>query len=151
MEEGADIEKLNLEENVNMQVRPYLSLFATLIMFIGIACILYPLCDVITVLGLPATPCILIVTFGSFFAALCVATFLMFVIWMCTRTIAAVVFLLISISGQVRVLLCTSRVSQVFVHMRLFTLRRSLCSNARRRRDCFHNFADMACRLGYLS
>ena len=50
--------------------------------------------------GLPATPCILLVTFGSLFAAICVATTWMFFIWLCTRPVAAVIFLVISVSGQ---------------------------------------------------
>jgi hypothetical protein len=96
MEEGADIQKLNTEENMNMRLRPYLSWIGVALIFVAIAAMLYPLCDIITVLGLPATPCILIVTLGSFFAAICVATFWMFLIWMCTRTTAAVFFLAIS-------------------------------------------------------
>ena len=116
MDDGVDIEKLNVEENVNMGVRPYVSLVGTLLMFVAIACMLYPLCDVITVLGLPATPCILIVTFGSFFAALCVATFWMFLIWMCTRTAAAVVFLVISLTGQVSLSLSLSPSLSLALH-----------------------------------
>lgn len=100
IEEGADIDKLNKEESANMHVRPYLSVLGTLLMFMGLAAVLYPLCDVITVIGLPATPCILLVTFGSLFAAICVATTWMFFIWLCTRPVAAVIFLVISVSGQ---------------------------------------------------
>ena len=79
-----------------MRLRPYLSLIGVVLIFVAIAAMLYPMCDIITVLGLPATPCILVVTFGSFFAAICVATFWTFLIWMCTRTYAALVFLSIS-------------------------------------------------------
>lgn len=100
MEEDTDIAKLNAEENVDMRLRPYVSLIGVALIFVGIAALLYPLCDIITVLGLPATPCILIITFGAFFAAICVATFWMFLIWMCTRTAAALVLLTISLSGQ---------------------------------------------------
>lgn len=70
-------------------------------MFIAFACLLYPLCDILTVIGLPSAPCLLIITFGSFFAAICVATFWMFIIWSCTRTYAALVFLFISMTGQI--------------------------------------------------
>jgi hypothetical protein len=96
MEEDTDIVKLNADENVDMRLRPYISLISVALIFVGIAAMLYPLCDIITVLGLPATPCILIVTFGAFFAAVCVATFWMFLIWMCTRPAAALVLLSIS-------------------------------------------------------
>ena len=51
IEEGADIDKLNKEESTNMHVRPYLSVLGTLLMFMGLAAVLYPLCDVITVIG----------------------------------------------------------------------------------------------------
>ena len=97
----ANIERLGEEENINMAVRPYVSLVGMLLIFVAFATILYPLCDVITVLGLPATPCILIITFGSFFAAVCMATLWLFLIWMCTRPAAALVFLAISLSGQI--------------------------------------------------
>ncbi|KAJ1482962.1 hypothetical protein T484DRAFT_1802113 [Baffinella frigidus] len=70
-------------------------------MVAGLACVLYPLCDILNVVGLPSAPCLLLVTFGSLFTALVACAFWMFVVWSCTRTWAALVFLAISISGEI--------------------------------------------------
>ncbi len=43
----------------------------------------------------------MIITFGAFFASICLATFWMFICWSCTRTYASLVFLLLSLTGQV--------------------------------------------------
>lgn len=101
MSNGANFNELFEKESSTMAPRPYISVGATLLMFIGFACLLYPLCDVLTVIGLPSAPCLLIITFGAFFAALCTATFWMFLLWSCTRTYAALVFLFISLTGQI--------------------------------------------------
>jgi hypothetical protein len=101
MSNGANFNELFEREAATMAPRPYLSVGAMLLMFIAFACLLYPLCDILTVIGLPSAPCLLIITFGAFFASICLATFWMFVIWSCTRTYAALVFLLMSLSGQI--------------------------------------------------
>jgi hypothetical protein len=40
MMKGRDIEKLNAEDDVNMALRPYVSLLGTLLIFVAIATIL---------------------------------------------------------------------------------------------------------------
>eukprot|EP00286_Rhodomonas_abbreviata_P008284 CAMPEP_0181319710 /NCGR_PEP_ID=MMETSP1101-20121128/17724_1 /TAXON_ID=46948 /ORGANISM="Rhodomonas abbreviata, Strain Caron Lab Isolate" /LENGTH=305 /DNA_ID=CAMNT_0023427343 /DNA_START=13 /DNA_END=930 /DNA_ORIENTATION=- len=100
MDEGASLDELIDYENKTMAPRPIISLFAVCLMYIGLACIFYPLCDILNVVGLPSAPCVLIVTFGSFFTVICIASFWMFVCWSCTRSWAALVFLAISLTGQ---------------------------------------------------
>mmetsp|Transcript_19826 Transcript_19826/g.45629 ORF Transcript_19826/g.45629 Transcript_19826/m.45629 type:complete len:315 (+) Transcript_19826:10-954(+) len=101
MSNGANFNELFEREAATMAPRPYLSVGAMLLMFIAFACLLYPLCDILTIIGLPSAPCLLIITFGAFFASICLATFWMFVIWSCTRTYAALVFLVMSLTGQI--------------------------------------------------
>jgi len=101
MSNGANFTELMEREAATMAPRPYLSVGAMLLMFIAFACIFYPICDILTVIGLPSAPCILIITFGAFFGAICLATFWMFLIWSCTRTYASLVFLLLSLTGQI--------------------------------------------------
>ena len=76
-----------LEERESMQMRPraYLTFLSLLFMYIGIGCMLYPLCDVLDIIGLPTAPCFVLVVFGSFFASFCVLTFILFLAWSCTR------------------------------------------------------------------
>eukprot|EP00960_Hanusia_phi_P020005 591035-Hanusia_phi.AAC.1 len=59
-----------LEERESMQMRPraYLTFLSLLFMYVGVGCILYPLCDVLDIIGLPTGPCFVLVVFGSFFA-----------------------------------------------------------------------------------
>jgi len=95
------IAELERQESKMMRPRAYLTVGGLLAMYIGLSCVIYPLCDVLDVVGLPAAPCLILVIFGSFFIAFCVATFWMFVCWSCTRPWAALVFLIISLSGSV--------------------------------------------------
>lgn len=101
MSKGTGLDELADREAATMTPRPYISVGSMLLMFIAFACLLYPLCDILTVIGLPSAPCLLIITFGAFFASICVATFWMFITWSCTRTWAALVFLAISLTGQI--------------------------------------------------
>jgi len=70
------------------------------LLVIGYACVLFPLCDIFSIAGLPSAPCVLLVTFGAFFGAICIVAFYMFLVWSCTRPFASLVFLLISLSGM---------------------------------------------------
>jgi len=70
-------------------------------MFIGTSCLMYPLCDTLSIIGLPSAPCVLLITVGSFLATICNVTFLLFLIWSCTRAWAALVFLLVSFTGSI--------------------------------------------------
>ncbi len=49
--EGANINELNDEESASMHLRPYLSVAGMLLIFVGLATLIYPLCDIITVIG----------------------------------------------------------------------------------------------------
>jgi hypothetical protein len=49
--EGANINELNEEEGTSMHLRPYLSVAGMLLIFVGLATLTYPLCDIITVIG----------------------------------------------------------------------------------------------------
>ena len=49
--EGANIDELNEEEGASMHLRPYLSVAGMLLIFVGLATLIYPLCDIITVIG----------------------------------------------------------------------------------------------------
>mgnify|MGYP006876809569 CR=1 FL=1 len=101
MTEAAKLAELTREENASMQQRPYITLIAMLVISAGLSCVLYPLCDILTVIDLPSAPCLLLVTFGAFFAAICLSAFTMFVVWSCTRPWAALVFLSVSLAGVV--------------------------------------------------
>mmetsp|Transcript_10813 Transcript_10813/g.36393 ORF Transcript_10813/g.36393 Transcript_10813/m.36393 type:complete len:305 (-) Transcript_10813:1277-2191(-) len=106
-----------LEERESMQMRPraYLTFLSLLFMYIGIGCMLYPLCDVLDIIGLPTAPCFVLVVFGSFFASFCVLTFILFLAWSCTRFYAAMAFLVISVSGML--LLPTGNVILIIIWM----------------------------------
>lgn len=98
--ERSNMAPLEEYERKIMAPRPVISLFGVLLIFVALACMFYPLCDILNVLGLPSAPCLLVITAGAFFSAICIASFWMFVVWSCTRPWAAVVFLLISFSGN---------------------------------------------------
>mmetsp|Transcript_4414 Transcript_4414/g.9833 ORF Transcript_4414/g.9833 Transcript_4414/m.9833 type:complete len:290 (-) Transcript_4414:495-1364(-) len=72
--QGDAYEKLTNNENKKMAPRPYLSAAATLFMFIGTSCLMYPLCDTLSIIGLPSAPCVLLITVGSFLATICNVT-----------------------------------------------------------------------------
>jgi len=97
---GEEYKKLITKENMKMGPRPYLSVIGGLFMFIGTSCLMFPLCDVLTIIGLPSAPCILLITVGSFFATVCNISFLLFLVWSCTRIWASLVFLLIAFTGS---------------------------------------------------
>jgi hypothetical protein len=98
---GLDSQKQETRELRKLEPRPYLTVFGIIVLFFAIACLLYPFCELIAILGLPSAPCVLIISVGAAFAAICNACFYLFVVWSCTRTVASLVFLLISISGSI--------------------------------------------------
>lgn len=99
--DGPEYKKQESREMRKLEPRPYLTVFGIIVLFFAIACLLFPLCELIEILGLPSAPCVLIITVGAAFAAICNATFYLFLVWSCTRTYASLVFLLISISGSI--------------------------------------------------
>jgi len=99
--QGDAYQKLTNRENMKMAPRPYLSVASVVFMFAGTSCLMYPLCDVLSIIGLPSAPCVLLITVGSFLATICNVTFLLFLIWSCTRSWAALVFLLVSFTGSI--------------------------------------------------
>mmetsp|Transcript_31073 Transcript_31073/g.73780 ORF Transcript_31073/g.73780 Transcript_31073/m.73780 type:complete len:313 (-) Transcript_31073:219-1157(-) len=96
---SAGIAELEEKESVQMRPRAYLTVGGMLMMYSGLSCIIYPLCDVLDIVGLPSAPCFVLVVFGAFFAAFCITTFWLFLIWSCTRFYAALAFLVISLAG----------------------------------------------------
>jgi ElaB/YqjD/DUF883 family membrane-anchored ribosome-binding protein len=99
--DGPEYKKQESRELRKLEPRPYLTVFGIIVLFFAISCLLFPLCQLIEILGLPSAPCILIITVGAAFAAICNATFYLFLVWSCTRTYASLIFLLISVSGSI--------------------------------------------------
>jgi len=99
--DGPEYKKQESRELRKLEPRPYLTVFGIIVLFFAIACLLFPLCELIDILGLPSAPCVLIITVGAAFAAICNATFYLFLVWSCTRTYASLIFLLISVSGSI--------------------------------------------------
>eukprot|EP00284_Hemiselmis_tepida_P014552 CAMPEP_0174935410 /NCGR_PEP_ID=MMETSP1355-20121228/53687_1 /TAXON_ID=464990 /ORGANISM="Hemiselmis tepida, Strain CCMP443" /LENGTH=265 /DNA_ID=CAMNT_0016182099 /DNA_START=72 /DNA_END=866 /DNA_ORIENTATION=- len=97
---AAGIADLEMRESRSMIPRPYLSVGGMMIIYLGLSCVLYPICDILDIIDLPAVPCILLITVGSFFASFCIITFWLAVVWSCTRPWAALAFLIISLSGN---------------------------------------------------
>jgi hypothetical protein len=88
-------------DNKMLAARPYITAIACGILLLSMAALFYPICDIITVIGLPAAPCLLLLSFGSIFATICLVTFWLGVIWSCTRIWAALIFFLISFTGSI--------------------------------------------------
>mmetsp|Transcript_29434 Transcript_29434/g.77395 ORF Transcript_29434/g.77395 Transcript_29434/m.77395 type:complete len:283 (+) Transcript_29434:263-1111(+) len=99
--DSPELEKQEKRELRKMEPRPYLSVFGVVILFFAMACLLYPLCELMEAIGLPGAPCLLIVTAGAAFFAICNACFYLFLIWSCTRFVASLIFLLIAVSGSI--------------------------------------------------
>mmetsp|Transcript_55710 Transcript_55710/g.113894 ORF Transcript_55710/g.113894 Transcript_55710/m.113894 type:complete len:324 (+) Transcript_55710:3-974(+) len=95
------IDALEAKESNMMAPRAYLTVGSLLLMYIGLSCMVYPLCDVLDVVGLPAAPCLVLVVLGSFCAAFTIACFWMFICWSCARPWAALAFLIISLTGSI--------------------------------------------------
>jgi len=88
------------DEYATVEPRAYWSVGATVIMSAGLAMTLYPFCDVLDIVGLPAMPCLLLLSFLALFATLCIAMFWVGVAWSCTRPAAALVLVASSLAGQ---------------------------------------------------
>lgn len=89
------------KENRKLEFRPYISMVGMGLLLVGTGALVVPLCDVLSIVGLPEAPCLVLATVGAFFATVCFVTFLMGLIWSCTRPWAAAVLFLISLTGQV--------------------------------------------------
>jgi hypothetical protein len=98
---SAGIAELEEKESVQMRPRAYLTVGGMLSMYTGLSCMIYPMCDVLDIVGLPAAPCFIMVVFGAFFAAFCITCFWLFVVWSCTRFYAALAFLVMSVAGLI--------------------------------------------------
>ena len=66
---SAGIAELEMRESSQLRPRAYLTVGGMMLMYTGLSCMIYPICDIIDILGLPAWPCLLLVVFGAFFAA----------------------------------------------------------------------------------
>jgi hypothetical protein len=99
--DGPEYKKQENRELRKLEPRPYLTVFGMIVLFFAIACLLYPFCELVEILGLPSAPCVLIITVGAGFAAICNSCFYLFLVWSCTRTFASLIFLLISVSGSI--------------------------------------------------
>lgn len=98
---SAGIAELEARESIQMRPRAYLTVGGMMLMYTGLSCIIYPLCDILDIVGLPAWPCALLVIFGAFFAAFVVACLWLAVVWSCTRSYAAAAFFVIGFSGLI--------------------------------------------------
>jgi len=100
---GKQLPSLRENETALLAPRAYITVFAGMLFFLAIAAILFPLCDIFTIIGLPAGPCLLMLTIGALLMAVCTVTGWMALCWLCTRPWAALVLGAISVSGQMTV------------------------------------------------
>jgi hypothetical protein len=96
---SAGIAELEARESIQMRPRAYLTVGGMLMMYTGLSCMIYPLCDLLDIVGLPAWPCFFLVVFGAFFAAFVITCLWLAVVWSCTRFYAATAFFVIGFSG----------------------------------------------------
>lgn len=99
--ESREYQLLLERERLITAPRPYLSTLAVTLMMISFSCLLFPLCDLLRLMGLPSAPCILLITFGALFGAITTSCLWMFLIWSCTRIWAASIYLLIGLTGSI--------------------------------------------------
>mmetsp|Transcript_41691 Transcript_41691/g.65066 ORF Transcript_41691/g.65066 Transcript_41691/m.65066 type:complete len:241 (+) Transcript_41691:397-1119(+) len=99
MTERANIDDLVEKDIAIITIRPYITLSGASLLLLGFSCLLYPMCDVLTIVGFSIGPCLLVLCFGSLYLAVCLASFWMGVVWLCTRMIPGLLFLTISVIG----------------------------------------------------
>jgi len=92
--------------------RPYVTLVCMIALFVGLMCVLSPVCEVLDVLGIPSASCFLNVVFVALIVTLTGTAFLMGCCWVLTRPYAALVLFSIALSGG---LLCNTGVSAFVV------------------------------------
>jgi hypothetical protein len=93
------IAELEIKESEAMKPRIIISLSGFGLVSMGLSALLYPVCDIMDIIGLPNMPCLLMVTFGAFAAAMVLCLLILAVSWSCTRPWAALVFVVMWGSG----------------------------------------------------
>ena len=66
---GKQLPFLRENETALLAPRAYITVCAGMLFFLAIAAILFPLCDIFTIIGLPAGPCLLMLTIGALLMA----------------------------------------------------------------------------------
>ena len=66
---GKQLPSLRENETALLAPRAYITVCAGMLFFLAIAAILFPLCDIFTIIGLPAGPCLLMLTIGALLMA----------------------------------------------------------------------------------
>ena len=66
---GKQLPSLRENETALLAPRAYITVCAGMLFFLAIAAILFPLCDIFTIIGLPARPCLLMLTIGALLMA----------------------------------------------------------------------------------
>eukprot|EP00281_Chroomonas_sp_CCMP1168_P032005 CAMPEP_0206247672 /NCGR_PEP_ID=MMETSP0047_2-20121206/19943_1 /ASSEMBLY_ACC=CAM_ASM_000192 /TAXON_ID=195065 /ORGANISM="Chroomonas mesostigmatica_cf, Strain CCMP1168" /LENGTH=368 /DNA_ID=CAMNT_0053673229 /DNA_START=31 /DNA_END=1134 /DNA_ORIENTATION=+ len=104
MRPTARMNMLGEKERLTSDQRPYLTVSATIFIFIGCLSIMMPVCHLIKYLNLPSGmafwPCWMVVLFGAIFFTLCFCLFVVALLWSCTRPWAAIVLLVICLFGD---------------------------------------------------
>lgn len=85
MDETDKLGELESREADTVAARPYLTAGSIIVQFVASVCFLKPFCDVLDIIGLPSSNCVLTVSFGSFVLAVTTTTFIMGLCWSCTR------------------------------------------------------------------
>lgn len=97
---GDGLADLKENEHALLAPRAYVAFGALLLFIVALGAILFPLCDIFTIVGLPSGPCLLMLTIGAVLAAVAALTGWMALVWSCTRPYAAFVLAAISVSGH---------------------------------------------------
>ena len=97
---GAQLADLKENEAALLAPRAYTTFFAGMIFFLSIGALLFPLCDIFSIIGLPSGPCLLILTVGALLFAVCTVCGWMALVWLFTRPWAALVLASIAVTGQ---------------------------------------------------
>jgi len=104
--------------------RPYVTLLCMMSLFVGLMCVLSPVCDVLDVLGIPSASCFLNVVFVALVVTLTGMAFLMGCCWAFTRPYASFVLFSIALSGG---LMCNTGISVLVVLWMVMSLAVFLC------------------------
>uniref|UniRef100_A0A7S0EFA4 Uncharacterized protein n=1 Tax=Hanusia phi TaxID=3032 RepID=A0A7S0EFA4_9CRYP len=102
---SGQVKDLERKEANSQAARPYVTMGSMILLFVGLGCVLKPLCDVLDVIGLPSSGCFLNVGFGALVGSVTLTTFTMGCCWSCTRGWASLVMFSIALSGGI---FCTS-------------------------------------------
>mmetsp|Transcript_43171 Transcript_43171/g.101928 ORF Transcript_43171/g.101928 Transcript_43171/m.101928 type:complete len:388 (-) Transcript_43171:109-1272(-) len=106
MERCSALRELEDKEAQIMAPRPYITLSGAIVLFVGLFCQLIPFCHLLRALGFYVEVhgmCILFVLLNSFVLAACLTLLILGLVWSCTRGMAAIVFLTLSLLGDVMI------------------------------------------------